>query len=225
MTLGGNVTFDTTLMEFNASGKATETEDGSEVTLSGALSGSGSLVKTGEGTLTLSGALSHTGGTTVEAGTLQLLLGGDYASGATLQLSASGDAVDFGGTTEAPVTLTFGEGSVLSGGEGTVNLTAGTTLAFTGADGSSVDASEATLTYRSGEGGGTLIFADDREFGAFVFDSQGAVSSAGVGRNATLSAGELSFADRGNERRGNARRRENFREQHAQRKRNQRRHA
>ena len=205
MTLGGNVTFDTTLMEFNASGKATETEDGSEVTLSGALSGSGSLVKTGEGTLTLSGALSHTGGTTVEAGTLQLLLGGDYASGdisvasgATLQLSSAGDAVDFGGTADAPVTLTLGEGSVLSGGEGTVNLTAGTTLAFTGADGSSVDASEATLTYRSGEGGGTLIFADDREFGAFVFDSQGAVSSAGVGRNATLSAGELSFADSAN---------------------------
>ena len=205
MTLGGNVTFDTTLMEFNASGKATETEDGSEVTLSGALSGSGSLVKTGEGTLTLSGALSHTGGTTVEAGTLQLLLGGDYASGdisvasgATLQLSSAGDAVNFGGTADAPVTLTLGEGSVLSGGEGTVNLTAGTTLAFTGADGSSVDASEATLTYRSGEGGGTLIFADDREFGAFVFDSQGAVSSAGVGRNATLSAGELSFADSAN---------------------------
>ena len=201
LTLGGSVTFDTTLMEFNASGKATETEDGSDVTLSGALSGSGSLVKTGEGTLTLSGALSHTGGTTVEAGTLQLLLGGDYAagdisvaSGATLQLSSAGDAVNFGGTADAPVTLTLGEGSVLSGGEGTVNLTAGTTLAFTGADGAAVEASKATLTYRSGEGGGTLIFADDREFGAFVFDSQGAVSSAGVGRNATLSAGELIFS-------------------------------
>ena len=163
--------------------------------------GEGTLVKTGEGTLTLSGALSHTGGTTVEAGTLQLLLGGDYASGdisvasgATLQLSSAGDAVDFGGTADAPVTLTLGEGSVLSVGEGTVNLTAGTTLAFTGADGAAVDASEATLTYRSGEGGGTLIFADDRELGAFVFDSQGTVSSASVGKSATLSAGELSFA-------------------------------
>ena len=204
-TIGGEdgdvVTFDTTLMEFNASGKATETEEGSEVTLTGALSGSGSLVKTGAGTLTLSGALSYTGGTTVEAGTLQLMLGGDYttgdisvASGATLQLSTSGDAVDFGGTADAPVTLTFGEGGVLSGGEGTVNLTAGTTLAFTGADGAAVEASDATLTYRSGEGGGTLIFADDREFGAFVFDSQGTVSSASVGKSATLSAGELSFA-------------------------------
>ena len=204
-TIGGEdgdvVTFDTTLMEFNASGKATETEEGSEVTLTGALSGSGSLVKTGAGTLTLSGALSYTGGTTVEAGTLQLLLGGDYAlgdisvaSGATLQLSSAGDAVNFGGTADAPVTLTLGEGSVLSGGEGTVNLTAGTTLAFTGADGAAVEASKATLTYRSGEGGGTLIFADDREFGAFVFDSQGAVSSAGVGRNATLSVGELIFS-------------------------------
>ncbi len=163
--------------------------------------GEGTLVKTGEGTLTLSGALSHTGGTTVEAGTLQLMLGGDYASGdisvasgATLQLSSAGDAVDFGGTADAPVTLTLGEGSVLSVGEGTVNLTAGTTLAFTGADGAAVDASEATLTYRSGEEGGTLSFADSRELGAFVFDSQGTVSSASVGKSATLSAGELSFA-------------------------------
>ena len=204
-TIGGEdgdvVTFDTTLMELNLNGNATATEEGSDVTLSGALSGSGSLVKTGAGTLTLSGALSYTGGTTVEAGTLQLMLGGDYtvgdisvASGATLQLSASGDAVDFGGTTEAPVTLTLGEGSVLSAGEGTVNLTAGTTLAFTGADGAAVDASEATLTYRSGEEGGTLSFADSRELGAFVFDSQGTVSSASVGKSATLSAGELSFA-------------------------------
>ena len=163
--------------------------------------GEGTLVKTGEGTLTLSGALSHTGGTAVEAGTLQLMLGGDYttgdvsvASGATLQLSSAGDAVDFGGTADAPVTLTFGEGSVLSVGEGTVNLTAGTTLAFTGADGAAVEASEATLTYRSGEEGGTLSFADSRELGAFVFDSQGTVSSASVGKSATLSAGELSFA-------------------------------
>lgn len=167
--------------------------------------GEGTLVKTGAGTLTLSGALSHTGGTAVEAGTLQLMLGGDYttgdvsvASGATLQLSTSGDAVDFGGTEEAPVTLTLGEGSVLSGGEGTVNLTAGTMLAFTGADGAAVEASDATLTYRSGEGGGTLSFASDREFGAFVFDSRGAVSSASVGKSATLSAGGLRFADSAN---------------------------
>ena len=163
--------------------------------------GEGTLVKTGEGTLTLSGTNTYTGGTTVEAGTLQLMLGGDYTAGdvsvasdATLQLSTSGDAVDFGGTEEDPVTLTFGEGGVLSVGEGTVNLTERTKLAFTGANGSAVDASKATLTYRSGEEGGTLIFASDREFGKFVFDSQGTVSSASVGKSATLSAGELIFS-------------------------------
>jgi fibronectin-binding autotransporter adhesin len=53
-------------------GAATLTAGGnnSSTTFSGALSGTGGLVKTGSGTLTLSGTNSYTGGTTVSAGSL-----------------------------------------------------------------------------------------------------------------------------------------------------------
>src|SRR5262245_59626226 len=47
-----------------------EIDNGSNTTVSGTISGSGSLVKEGEGTLTLSGNNSYTGGTLVNEGTL-----------------------------------------------------------------------------------------------------------------------------------------------------------
>ena len=47
-----------------------EIDNGSNTTFSGTISGSGSLVKEGEGTLTLSGNNSYTGGTLVNEGTL-----------------------------------------------------------------------------------------------------------------------------------------------------------
>jgi outer membrane autotransporter protein len=47
-----------------------EIDNGSNLAFSGAISGSGSLVKDGEGTLTLSGNNSYTGGTLVNEGTL-----------------------------------------------------------------------------------------------------------------------------------------------------------
>jgi len=54
---------------FKASDSGNTAQD---ITLSGALSGQGGLIKTGVGTLTLSGANSYSGGTTINAGTLAL---------------------------------------------------------------------------------------------------------------------------------------------------------
>ncbi|KPF81967.1 hypothetical protein IP70_22515, partial [alpha proteobacterium AAP38] len=71
------------------------------VTLSGVLSGTGSLAKQGAGTLTLSGTNTHTGAVTVSAGTLALSGGssiGDNSavtvdSGATLSLTGGGESI------------------------------------------------------------------------------------------------------------------------------------
>ena len=66
------------------------------VTLSGAISGSGGLIKTSTGTLNLGSANGYTGGTTVSAGTLDAQVSGSLssgtvsvASGATLKLDTT----------------------------------------------------------------------------------------------------------------------------------------
>src|SRR5262249_43664934 len=74
--------------------------DGSDTTFSGTISGSGGLVKVGEGTLTLSGNNSYTGGTLLNEGTLAVgssrALGTGtltLADGITLQAAADGLAL------------------------------------------------------------------------------------------------------------------------------------
>ena len=53
----------------------------SATTLSGVISGSGSLVKTGSGTLSLSGTNTYTGGTTISAGTVEALANSALGTG------------------------------------------------------------------------------------------------------------------------------------------------
>nr|WP_119023768.1 autotransporter-associated beta strand repeat-containing protein [Salmonella enterica] len=80
----GNVTDNATL-ELNTGGDFTNN-----------ISGSGQVVKSGDGALTLSGANSYTGGTTISGGTLvasnvEALGTGDITDNATLELNAGGD--------------------------------------------------------------------------------------------------------------------------------------
>src|SRR3546814_4457968 len=72
------------------------TDAGTTLTVSGLISGAGTLAKAGAGTLTLTGDNNHTGGTTITAGTLQLGNGGttggisgDVANNATLAFNRS----------------------------------------------------------------------------------------------------------------------------------------
>src|SRR5262245_3675592 len=76
----GNVTLGSATLTTNG--------DGSDTTFSGTISGSGGLVKVGEGTLTLWGNNSYTGGTLVNEGTLAV--GSNTALG-TGTLSLAGD--------------------------------------------------------------------------------------------------------------------------------------
>jgi len=107
-----------------ATGVATVTS-GIAGTLSGVLSGAGSLQLTGKGTLLLTGANTYTGATTVTAGTLQV------GNGATGTITTSGATVASGAS------LTFNEpaGSTVSGtiaNAGTVNFAESGTLTTSG---------------------------------------------------------------------------------------------
>ena len=164
MTLGGNVTFDTTLMEFNASGKATETENGSSVTLSGELSGSGSLVKTGAGTLELNVVNTYSGGTTVEEGTLvarrdgALGLGNVSVTGGDLRIHVNGDGNIVIGSSGKPPSIDVGENGSLTISRGQITVQDGGSVTvdgtFTVSD--TLDSAEYEATGRVAVTGGTL---------------------------------------------------------------------
>ena len=96
---------------------------GTNLTLSGAISGSGTLTKSGAGRLTLSGANTYTTPTTVNGGTLQSANSGALATTSAVTVSNAGStlAVNYGGAsdyTEAQVATllgktTFGAGTAL----------------------------------------------------------------------------------------------------------------
>jgi autotransporter-associated beta strand protein len=75
--------------------------DVNALTLTGVLSGPGSLTKAGAGTLSLSGANSYSGSTTVNGGTLTLSGNGSIANSSGLTLAATGASFDITGITAA----------------------------------------------------------------------------------------------------------------------------
>lgn len=91
---------------------------GSDGTYAGAISGTGSLTKSGNGTLTLTGPNSYTGITAIDAGVLALGAGSNIAASSGVAL-ASGGALDI----SAAGNQTLG---LLSGAAGSVNLGANT---------------------------------------------------------------------------------------------------
>jgi fibronectin-binding autotransporter adhesin len=167
------------------------TDAGTTTTLTGAITGEGSLAKDGDGRLVVAGDARHTGGTTITAGTLQVgdgetsgTLAGDVTNNSALAFKRS-DTSTFAG-------VISGTGAVQQSGTGTTILTGdsrytgGTTIA----DG----------TLQLGNGGasgsltgnvtdnGTLAFkrSDDVTF-AGVISGTGGVSQIGPGAT-TLTA-------------------------------------
>ncbi len=101
-----------------------------DVTISGAISGSGSVVKTGSGKVTLDSNGSYSGGTTVNAGTLLMT---DAESLGTGAVTVNGGTLNMNGHAVAnTVTITAGSlaNADASTGVITVNATAGTAMAI-----------------------------------------------------------------------------------------------
>jgi len=96
MATGNTVDISAQLAPLGAGGALFDT-NGNNVAFASALSGSGGLVKVGNGTLTLGAASTYSGGTTINGGTLAIsadnnlgsAAGGLAFGGGTLQLLAS----------------------------------------------------------------------------------------------------------------------------------------
>jgi autotransporter-associated beta strand protein len=125
-TLRAGTTFSTTLpLALNtAGGNATFDTAGYTVTLSGALSGPGNLIKTGSGTLVLATANSYTGPTAVTAGTLSLTGSLNAASALVI-----GDAM-FSYTPAGSGKSQTVAGLTVNAGASTINVSTGNTLAL-----------------------------------------------------------------------------------------------
>ncbi|EDA9552733.1 AIDA autotransporter-like protein ShdA, partial [Salmonella enterica] len=128
----GNVTDNATL-ELNTGGD-----------FDNAISGSGQVVKSGDGALTLSGANSYTGGTTISGGTLvasnvDALGSGDVTDNAALEMNTGGDFDN----------VISGSGQVVKSGDKTLTLSG-------------------TNTYRGGTtiSGGTLVASNVNALGS-----------------------------------------------------------
>ncbi len=152
-------------------------------TLSGLITGGGSIVKTNSSTLTISGANTFTGSATVNGGTL-------YANAANAANNrafsfASGLTVNNGGTLRSSANALFGWDGT-QGSPITVN-TGGTLTCDSGAD---VGITTVTLA------GGTLAnLGPSAAFGSWRFDNAGDVLA--VTQNSTVSAVNVKFANGG----------------------------
>jgi autotransporter-associated beta strand protein/YVTN family beta-propeller protein len=173
--------------------------NGNNATLSGTISGPGSLTKIGAGTLTLADSSTYTGPTAVNAGTLQ---GGavnafspfsafTVASGAVLNLASFnqsiGSLAGVGAVTLGSATLTTGNDNTSTTFAGTISGTGGLTKIGIGA---------LTLSGLSSYSGATTVNAGTLIVNGSIANSAVTVNS-GATLNGTGTVGALTIASGG----------------------------
>jgi len=188
--LAGNGTFDT--------------DANTTLTNSGDVSGTGGLIKNGEGALDLTGTVSHSGGTTVNEGELTLsgqntYTGGTTLNGGVLNVSSDGNLGDAAGG------LTFNGGTlhttgdvnsdrdVVLAGDGTFTTDTNTTLTNSG------DVSGTGGLIKNGEGGLELTGTVSHSGGTTVNDGELTLSGQNTYTGGTtLNGGVLNVSSDGN---------------------------
>ncbi|WP_370682569.1 autotransporter domain-containing protein [Comamonas sp. GB3 AK4-5] len=179
----------------NAGGGIDIADAANRFTLGSALSGTGSLTKTGVGTLVLAGINTYTGSTTVSGGTLALGSGGSLSastalnvgSGATFDISQSGGNQAVGSLAGAGA-LALGSLTLDAGGNnqsttyaGSISGTGGLTKSGTGA--LTLSGNSSGYTGSTQVEGGSLLLANTGQLGGTVTVASGAtlVGSGTVG--------------------------------------------
>ena len=150
-----------------------EIDSASAVTeVTGAISGTGQLTKTGSGALVLIGTNTYSGGTTISAGTLQIGNGGTSGS-------IVGNVTD-NGTLAFDRSDTVAFGSVISGTGSLVQLGSGT-LVLTGTNTYSGGTTISAGTLQIGNGGTTgSITGNVTDNGTLAFNRSDAMTFDGV---------------------------------------------
>jgi autotransporter-associated beta strand protein len=136
-TLGTGPVVNNTTLAFNSAGNMTVTNP---------ISGTGRVLKSGNGTLTLSGVAIYSGATEVNAGTL--VLGSPSFSGSTLSLSGM---LDLGGQ-NLTIGRLAGSGAVSNSTGGAVTLTVGAGNANSQFGGAILDGAGTTALTKTGSG-------------------------------------------------------------------------
>ena len=154
----------------------TITVDGSgNTTLSGAVSGTGAMVKNDAGSVTLAGANTYSGGTTLNAGTLTADNNSALGTGA---LTVNG------GTLASDSNNTVGNAIALQGNASLTNLTSGGTLTQTNGS--------YTLTMSGATQSGAVNLSNNNTGRALTVDVDGGTSTiSGVVQNGGTAAGSL----------------------------------
>ncbi|TRO24205.1 DUF4347 domain-containing protein, partial [Ectopseudomonas mendocina] len=145
--------------------------DNTSTSVSGTVSGTGSLIKQGSGTLTLDGSNTYSGTTTVSAGTLSVASDGNLGSG-TINL-AGGSVLDVSGST------TLDNAIVLTGNS---SIGSSSAVAISGAISGAYDLSKT--------GAGILTLSGNNSYGA-TFVNAGTLSIANDGN---LGSGAVNLA-------------------------------
>ncbi len=154
---------------------------GNSTSFDGAITGTGGLVKQGNGTLTLNGANSYTGGTTLNAGILQL--GTTDTLATTGALTVNGGTLEINGFSQTVASLSGAGGTInLINNQLTVNNSEVATFAgaITGSD-------RLTKT-----GTGTLVLSGANTFSGLTLVNDGVlVVNGSIGGNLIVNGGTL----------------------------------